>query len=178
VTFPRPGSDATTLCLACGFCCDGTLHTHTVILAGEVDAVKDLGLAVGTVQDRPAFQQPCTMFHSGSCSIYERRPHVCRRYECALLKRTLSGEIALDQALRVVEIAQQQLGVFRSQVPDAISFMRYLKVLEAAANMTSASVTHDAGPAASVGLDAEASNRVVALVIYLSRHFSESNDAE
>ncbi len=63
MTTPRPGSDATTLCLACGFCCDGTLHTHTVILAGEVDAVKGLGLTVRTVQDRPAFQQPCTMFH-------------------------------------------------------------------------------------------------------------------
>jgi hypothetical protein len=167
--------------LACGFCCDGTLHTHTVILAGEVDAVKGLGLMVDTVQDRPAFLQPCAMFHSGSCSIYERRPHVCRRYECALLKRTLSGEIELGQALRVVGIAQMQLGVFRNQVPDAVSLMHYLKVLEAvanasAANMTSASATHDAVLAASVGLDAEASNHLVALVVYLSRHFSESSD--
>ncbi|MCU0500922.1 MAG: YkgJ family cysteine cluster protein [Anaerolineae bacterium] len=176
---PRPDSDATTLCLACGFCCDGTLHTHTVILAGEVDAVKNLGLTVGAVQDRPAFQQPCMMFRVGSCSIYERRPHVCRRYECALLKRTLSGEIALEQALRVVGIAQKQLGVFRSRAPDAVSFMRYLKALEAAAdaataNMVSADASQEAGPAAPVVLDTEASNHVVALVLYLTRHFGES----
>ena len=81
--------------------------------------MKGLGLTVRTVQDRPAFQQPCAMFHTGSCSIYERRPHVCRRYECTLLKRTLGGEIALEQALRVVGVAQKQLGVFRSRVPDA-----------------------------------------------------------
>ena len=98
--------------------------------------MKGLGLTVGAVQDRPAFQQPCTMFHTGSCSIYERRPHVCRRYECALLKRTLGGEIALEQALRVVGVAQKQFGVFRSRVPDAVSFMRYLKELEAAADAT------------------------------------------
>jgi len=168
VTIPHPGSDATTLCLACGFCCDGTLHTHTVILAGEVDAVKGLGLTVGAVQDRPAFQQPCTMFHTGSCSIYERRPHVCRRYECALLKRTLGGEIALEQALRVIGIAQKQFGVFRSRVPDAGSFMRYLKELEADAD-----VAQESGQAAPVALDVDASNHVVALVVYLTRHFSE-----
>ena len=117
---------------------------------------------------KPAFRQPCTMFRDGCCSIYERRPHVCRRYECALLKRTLGGEIALEQALRVVGIAQKQFGVFRSRVPDAGSFMRYLKELEAAAD-----VTQDSGQAAPVALDAEASNHVVALVVYLTRHFSE-----
>lgn len=175
MTAPRPGSDATTLCLACGFCCDGTLHTHTVVLAGEVDAVQDLGLAVDAVQDRPAFQQPCAMFHRGSCSIYEQRPHVCRRYECALLKRTLSGEIALEQALRVVDIAQKQLGVFRSRKPSADSFMRYLKELEAAADAPGDAASRG-GPAAPADSDAEASNHVVALVIYLTRHFGESGN--
>ena len=178
MTTPRPGSDATTLCLACGFCCDGTLHTHTVLLAEEVDAATDVGLVVEVVHDKPAFRQPCTMFRDGSCSIYERRPHVCRRYECALLKRNLGGEITLEQAMRVVGIAQKQLGVFRSRVPDAVSFMRYLKALEAAAdaavaNVAGADAMHDTSQAAPVGLDAEASNHVVALVVYLTRHFSE-----
>ena len=107
------------------------------------------------------------MFHTGSCSIYERRPHVCRRYECALLKRTLGGEIALEQALRVVGVAQKQLGVFRSRVPDAVSFMRYLK------DLRRADAAEDSGQAATVPLDAEASNHVVALVVYLTRHFGE-----
>jgi hypothetical protein len=135
------------------------------------------------VHDKPTFPQPCTMFRDGSCSIYERRPHVCRRYECAMLKRTLGGEITLEQALRVVGIAQKQLGVFRSRVPDAVSFMRYLKALEvaadaAAANMLSADAMHDASQAGSVALDAEASNHVVALVVYLTRHFGGNNDRQ
>jgi Fe-S-cluster containining protein len=181
VTTPRPGSDATALCLACGFCCDGTLHTHTVLLAEEVEAATDVGLAVGLIQDRPAFPQPCTMFRDGSCSIYERRPHVCRRYECALLKRTLGGDITLEQALRVVGVAQKQFGVFRSRVPDTVSFMRYLKELEASADAASADaagadVAPAGGKTASVALDVDTSNHVVALVVYLTRHFSASGD--
>jgi Fe-S-cluster containining protein len=176
VTTPRPGSDATTLCLACGFCCDGTLHTHTVLLLEEVDTTTDVGLIVDVVHDKPAFQQPCTMFRDGSCSIYERRPHVCRRYECALLKRTLGGEITLEQALRVVGIAQKQFGVFRTRVPDAGSFMRYLKELEADADAAAADAAGNSDQAMPVGLDAEASNHVVALVVYLTRHFSANGD--
>jgi len=176
VTTPHLGSDATTLCLACGFCCDGTLHTHTVLLADEVDAATDIGLVVDVVHDKPAFGQPCTMFRDGSCSIYDRRPHVCRRYECALLKRTLGGEITVEQALRVVGIAQKQFGVFRSRVPDAGSFMRYLKELEAAAASMSADSAHDSDLASPDVLEDEASNHLVALVVYLTRHFGGNND--
>ena len=171
MTTPRPVSDATALCLACGFCCDGTLHTHTILLAEEVDAATNVGLTVGTVQDRPAFQQPCSRFRDGRCSIYERRPHVCRRYECALLKRHLDGEITLEQALRLVGVAQKQLGVFRGRAPDAVSFMRFLKALEAAT-----ASAQDRAQSVPVVLDAEASNHVVALVVYLTRHFGESGD--
>jgi Fe-S-cluster containining protein len=150
-----------------------------VLLVEEVDAATEAGLTVGIVQDRTAFQQPCTMFRGGNCSIYEQRPHVCRRYECALLKRTIGGEITLEQALRVVGVAQKQLGVFRSRVPGAVSFMRYLKELEAAADAAAAGpagadAPQDSGQAAPVVLDAEASNHVVALVVYLTRHFGES----
>ena len=55
-----------------------------------------------------------------------------------MLKRTLGGEITLEQALRVVGIAQKQFGVFRSRVPDAGSFMRYLKELEVVADAAAA----------------------------------------
>jgi len=178
VTTPRPDSDATALCLACGFCCDGTLHTHTVLLAEEVGAATDVGLLVDVAHNKPAFRQPCTMFRDGCCSIYERRPHVCRRYVCALLKRTMGGEITLEQALRVVGVAQKQLGVLRSRVPDAVSFMRYLKELEAIADAAGADMAQDSNRGAPGVLDAEASNHVVALVVYLTRHFGGNNDRQ
>jgi Fe-S-cluster containining protein len=173
VTTPHPGFDQSTLCLACGFCCDGTLHTNTILLAEEVDAATELRLAVGVVQDRPAFRQPCTMFREGSCSIYERRPLVCRRYECALLKRTMGGEISLEQALRVVSIAQKQLGVFRSRFPAAISFMRFLRELE-----TNADTEPYTDQAQSGVLEAAASNHIVALVVYLTRHFGDDDGVD
>ena len=172
MTIVSTGSDATTLCLACGFCCDGTLHTNTVLLVDEVRAAADVGLVVDAVHDKPAFQQPCAMFREGRCSIYAARPHVCRRYECALLKRHLGGEITLEQALRVVGIAQKQLGVFRGRAPDAISFMRWLKLLEAGAD----AAQDDERPAHPALEEPEISNHVTALLVYLTRHFGESVD--
>jgi hypothetical protein len=106
---------------------------------------------------------------------------VCRRYECALLKRHLDGGITLEQALRVAGVAQKQLGVFRSRAPDAVSFMRFLKALEAATDASAAVSAgavsaQDSAQSVPVVLDAEASNHVVALVVYLTRHFGESDD--
>ncbi len=159
---------ATALCLACGFCCNGTLHTNTVLLPDEVDDATQAGLLVGVVQERPAFQQPCAMFKEGRCLIYEHRPHVCRRYECALLKRLLARETSLEQALRVVGVVHQQLAVFCSRTPSAVSFMRWLKAIEA---------DERAESTAAVLADPDASNHAVALVVYLTRYFGEAAEA-
>ncbi len=124
---PQSPSAAELLCLACGFCCDGTLHTNTVLLPTETEAVAALDMVVEHIGERPAFAQPCAMFRDGRCTIYSQRPQVCRHYECALLKRLLAGEIGLLQALRVVRIAQEQLAVWRGRVPTARSFMGWLR---------------------------------------------------
>jgi len=164
---------AEVLCLACGFCCDGTLHTNTILLPAEVEATAALGMTIEHRAGRPVFNQPCAMFRDGHCTIYARRPQTCRHYECALLKRLLAGEIALLQALRVVRIAQEQLAVWRSRVPAARSFMCWLKELEASA----ASSGEDASLAQAVLADATLSDHAAALLIYLTRHFGANEDA-
>jgi hypothetical protein len=159
-----------TLCLACGFCCNGTLHINTSLLPEELDAAVALGLPTERIQDRPAFQQPCVKFQEGCCSIYEQRPQVCRRYACALLSRLQANEITREQALRVVSIAQKQLALFRMRVPDARSFMHWLKAVEASAD----SEQTDPSLAQAVANDPELANHTVALVIYLTKYFGEN----
>ncbi len=160
------------LCLACGFCCNGALHIHTALLPEEIAPAVALGLPVEDAGDRPAFQQPCVKFQAGCCSIYEQRPQVCRRYACALLKRLRAGETTLEQALRVVGVVHKQLGVFKMRVPDARSFMGWLKTVEASAGADS----KNPGLAQAVSDDTALSNHTVALVVYLTKYFGE-NDA-
>jgi hypothetical protein len=114
------------------------------------------------------------MFRDGCCSIYAVRPQVCRRYECALLKRCLGGEIALEQALRVVGLAQQQLGIFRGRAPDAVSFMRWLKAMEAAADAAG----DDDQPTHPALADPVAASHITALLVYLTRHFGENENSD
>ncbi len=166
-------ASAMTLCLACGFCCNGTLHIHTALLPEETAAAAALGLRVTAAGDRPAFQQPCAKFQAGKCAIYDQRPQVCRGYACALLKRMQAGEITLEQALRVVGIAHKQLGVFQMRVPAAPSFMHWLKAVEASADAAGT----DAGLARAVSDDPALSNHAVALVIYLTKYFGETDAA-
>lgn len=159
-----------TLCLTCGFCCDGTLHTHTVLRPDEVAAVQELRLVVETIREKPAFRQPCPMFQEGCCAIYLQRPHVCRRYECALLKRCLAGEITLAHGLRVIDTVKAQLAVYRQRVPQSLPFMHWLKTLDVAADTDEAA----AGAASQLADSSEVLNHTVALATYLHRHFGAS----
>lgn len=163
-------ASAMTLCLACGLCCNGTLHVHTVLLPTETDAVRALGLEVEEVGGRPAFCQPCARFQADRCTIYDRRPQVCRRYACALLQRLQTGQIALAPALRIVAVARKELAVFQARVPAAPSFMRWLKTIEAGADAHPA----PSGPAQAVADDPALANHAAALVIYLTKYFGEN----
>ncbi len=160
-------ASAEALCLACGFCCDGTLHTNTTLLPAEVATAAALGLSIEQRAGRPVFGQPCAMLRGGRCAIYARRPQTCRHYECALLKRLRAGEITLPKALGVVRVAQEQLAVWRGRVPEARAFMRWLKELEASVASTGA----DAALAQAVLTDAALSDHAAALLIYITKYF-------
>jgi Fe-S-cluster containining protein len=96
-------SDASQVCVRCGLCCDGTLFGR--VAAAKLDLPADLiqiGLrpAPGREGGKPEFYLPCPKFED-RCSIYDSRPHICRQFECGLLKSLKSGEIELENALRV-----------------------------------------------------------------------------
>ena len=84
-------------------CCDGTMY-RTVEVGGD-DATEFLeraGLLFSTKDDVTAFRQPCSVFGGGCCTVYERRPSVCREYRCLLLRRYEAGEVSYDEASALI----------------------------------------------------------------------------
>ena len=76
----------------------------------EIALAQELGLEVSPVR-KPGhshshtFALPCPRHQGGRCSTYGRRPTVCEKYECRLLRRYLRCEVSLGQAQdRVVKI--------------------------------------------------------------------------
>ena len=93
---------ASTLCQACGFCCDGTLFDG-LILQGEDEArAARRGLPIFLDEGNPTLRLPCPA-HAGACTIYEDRPATCRSYRCELVNRLDQGDIDLEGALVRIE---------------------------------------------------------------------------
>lgn len=100
--------DTSALCLACGFCCNGVLHTYTKVAASEVENLKSLGTTVYGIQGETVFgfDQPCPHWQENRCAIYERRPKSCRTYECLLYKKLAAGLISPSDSLKQLQKAQ------------------------------------------------------------------------
>jgi hypothetical protein len=99
-----------TLCLACGLCCDGTLFTHVPLRRTEAAPLQALGLPVREREDgTPVLPQRCAALDGRSCTAYAQRPEGCRRYQCNLATALSEGEVSLEEALAVVKGAQALL---------------------------------------------------------------------
>jgi hypothetical protein len=61
------------------------------------------GLTLLTKDGVTSFQQPCTAFRYGCCSIYHNRPSVCRWYRCLLLRRLEAGDVSHDEARELID---------------------------------------------------------------------------
>lgn len=96
---------ASSICISCGLCCNGTLFRQARVFPHEdAVAIGALGFRVNLLKDgRRNFPLPCRYLQGTVCSIYaETRPDICPEYRCKLLKRFISGELPLDDALDLV----------------------------------------------------------------------------
>ena len=139
-----------TICLACGFCCNGVLFAD-LKLQPEDNARKLLALGLplettGQRRSRPGsapgkkLPQPCAAFDGCRCSIYPDRPRYCRQFECLLLKRLKLGKTTRAKALQTILKAQchveevlrllRKLGNNDEQMPLADRFRHTTKQLE------------------------------------------------
>lgn len=90
--------DEQSICIGCGLCCNGNLHPHTLLEAGDEEAVQKAGLSVVESKGERSFLQPCPKFSGGICTIYDRRPGACGRYRCKLLKDVEEGRVSTAEA--------------------------------------------------------------------------------
>jgi hypothetical protein len=118
----EPMSQASTLCVGCGLCCNGVLFTNARAEPGEVPRMRELGLEVEKVGERLQFRQPCPQHHDGQCGIYSDRFLKCRTFRCALLKRLDSGETTLADAQAIVGQARAMLGRVAGLDPAAAQY--------------------------------------------------------
>jgi len=95
-----------TVCITCGFCCDGTLFLHAVLNPGERESLPaKIEQNIYTENEKDYFRLPCLYF-SGKCTIYDRkRADVCSSYRCQLLKDFAEEKITLQNALETVREA-------------------------------------------------------------------------
>ncbi|TFH50154.1 MAG: hypothetical protein E4G92_00600 [Bacteroidia bacterium] len=94
------------ICLACGFCFDGTLFRHAVLNPGEKGHLPEkIEESVFIEGEKEYFRLPCGYFR-GRCSIYDsRRADVCSAYRCQLLRDHAAGKVTQEEALKIVSEA-------------------------------------------------------------------------
>jgi uncharacterized protein len=97
--------DGSALCTHCGHCCSGTVVAYAS-LGSEEEVARGRRLRLPIYEKETggsAFTLPCPRIEERRCGVYDDRPRSCRDYQCKLLQRFLAGEIALAEALGVVE---------------------------------------------------------------------------
>lgn len=94
------------ICLQCGFCCDGTLFLHAVLNPGGRGHLPEkIEQTSYSEAEKDYFRLPCRYF-STKCTIYDlAKPDVCGSYHCQVLKDFADRKIILPYALQVVREA-------------------------------------------------------------------------
>src|SRR5690348_6782163 len=97
-----------TLCLGCGLCCDGTLFARVPVSAAEAERLSKHLVDVQVRADGSlALPQRCAALHGCTCQAYAERPARCREYQCNLYTAVAEGEVAVDEAFKVIEGAKR-----------------------------------------------------------------------
>jgi Fe-S-cluster containining protein len=113
------------LCLSCGFCCDGTLFDRVPLVETEVAALAPvLHVAPGAHHAR----QPCPALDGRACRVYGDRPLTCRRFRCLLLEAHEADEVSLAGAVEIVDATR----ALRAKVAEALGVVDAGTVVEAA----------------------------------------------
>jgi hypothetical protein len=118
---PEQSAAEDSICIGCGFCCDGTLHGRTTVRPDDEKNVIAAGLEIDEQDQKRFFRQPCPHFSCGTCSVYSVRPQVCRRYRCSLLKSLEAGAIDQREARERIAKAKELVAAVKSLDPTAVT---------------------------------------------------------
>ena len=108
-----------TICVNCGFCCDGTLFEHAHLKPGEKGKLPPkMAAAWFKLGEKECFRLPCWYFR-GKCSIYKgNKARVCDDFRCKLLVSFSERRIGLEDALQIVRNARMLRGQLMDSVID------------------------------------------------------------
>ncbi len=112
------GEAASTLCLACGMCCDGTLFSFVAVSTDEARVLRAASVEVRDEAGRLRLPQRCGALKETTCQVYAQRPFVCRRFDCLLVRAVKEKEAPLDEALSLVAEARQRLNRLDRLLPE------------------------------------------------------------
>jgi uncharacterized protein len=169
---PLPPSSS--LCLACGLCCDGVLHAHAVVKPDEIERVCALGLTVVSFKDAPGFRQPCPLYREQRCSVYPNHPPTCKAYQCKLLKNFLAGPLTLEQGAQTIQRARELLAAVIAQLPPGHTFDQLRQEMDQDRD----SGRGVFGSAELRRQNAEFLLTVAKLAVYSRKHFGKPKDRE
>lgn len=117
-------ADASSLCLSCGLCCDGSLLADVRLDPHERGLAVRLRLTVVDDGTRMSFALPCPLFRDERCNAYEDRPTSCRLFRCGLLRRLDRGEVSLERAREIVKTTRQLVTDERASAGNGIEMAR------------------------------------------------------
>ena len=97
------------ICITCGFCCDGTLFNRATLQPGEQGTLpQKMEESYFRDGEKEFFRLPCQYF-DGKCTIYDqKKAHICSSFRCELLKDFSGEKITQEAALRLVANATRQ----------------------------------------------------------------------
>lgn len=107
-------SISSSLCLACGLCCDGTLIGFVELSKEEMPAINKI-MDFEEEQGHGFFLQPCKKYCDG-CTVYADRPKQCGLFECGLLKSVDQKELAFNSALEIIDEVKQRKSVIEDSI--------------------------------------------------------------
>jgi uncharacterized protein len=149
------------LCLACGLCCNGTLHTSVAVQPEHARLVRNLGLTVEKIGQELGFCQPCPLHQDDCCSVYPQHPPSCQEFQCALLQKYENGDITLADSLTIVRTAKElHAEGFRAKLAESWDGERGLR-----------------GSGAVRQVNAECVLRAATLDVHIKKHFRRPGEA-
>jgi hypothetical protein len=92
----------------CGICCSGALFDTVPVDEMEERSLAEL-FAVEQIGGRQQFRLRCPHLSDCRCTVYDRRPNVCRKYRCKTLVELSNDNITRDEALRRIAAIRQSM---------------------------------------------------------------------
>ena len=107
------------ICNACGLCCEGYLFSYASLDAND-DKREYPELELVDVEGNIHFNLPCSAFDCGTgCTIYAKRPAVCKKYACELLMNFKKKLIIKSQALAMIFEAKRLVNELKDEMKNA-----------------------------------------------------------